>query len=158
MTEMTNGQKKTRSHVSMSHRFVVTIDKTEYDLGTWARVSGLQVSWNPCEYRVGNKGNQFWILPGTTKYQNIKLSRAACADSQTVQNWLVQTSRNPTPLSGTIKILGPDGTPMVQWRLNEFFPIAWAIVDFDADQGKPAIETLELAHTGFLNDQSKSAS
>ena len=46
------------------------------------------------------------------------------------------------------------GVPVVQWRLNEFFPIAWSVVDFDADQAKPAIETLELAHTGFLYDHS----
>jgi hypothetical protein len=42
----------------------------------------------------------------------------------------------------------------VVWQLNEFFPIAWSISDFDAEQGKPAIETLELVHGGFLFDAS----
>jgi phage tail-like protein len=158
MTQMTNARENTHHNVYMSHRFVVSIDHSTYNLGTWSRVSGLQVSWNPCEYRVGNKGNQFWILPGTTKYQNIKLSRAACADSQTVQNWLAETSLNPTPLCGAIQLLGFGGTAVITWSLNEFFPVAWSIVDLDAGQGKPAIETLELAHTGFLDDQSVPAS
>jgi phage tail-like protein len=141
--------------VGMAHHFRVSIDNPVYDLGTWSRVSGLQVSWNTCEYRVGDKGNQSWIIPGTTKYSNIKLSRAACFDSQTVQTWLAQTSRNPTPLSGAITLVMASGLiPIAEWPLNEFFPIAWSISDFDADQGKAAIETLELTHGGFLFDES----
>lgn len=139
-------------HVSMTHHFVVIIDHPAYDLGTWSKVSGLSVSWAPCEYRVGDAGNQVWILPGNTKYEKIKLSRAACADSQMVQLWLAQTSKNPAPLSGTILLVDWMGIPVVHWRLSQFFPIGWSIVEFDADQGRPAIETLELAHTGFLYD------
>lgn len=142
------------TQVSMSHHFVVTIDNPRWDLGTWYRVSGLQVKWKPCEYRVGDKGNQSWVLPGNTEYQNIKLSRAACSDSQVVQAWLASTSLNPVPHSGVIMLMDYGGVPVVHWRLNEFFPIAWQIVDLDADQAKPAIETLELAHTGFLYDES----
>ena len=153
MTDISSALGSALSQVSMTHHFVVCIDNPAYDLGTWARVSGLTVSWNPCEYRVGNRGNQLWIMPGTTKYQPIKLSRAACADSQIVQLWLAATSKNPVPLSGTIMLIGLGGLPVVHWRLNEFFPIGWSIVDFDADQGRPALETLELAHTGFLYDE-----
>ena len=141
------------TQVSMSHRFVVLLDNSTYDLGTWYRVSGLQVKWQRCEYRVGDRGNQFWVLPGNTEYERIKLSRAACADSQVVQAWLASTSLNPVPHSGVI-VLMDYGIPVVHWRLNEFFPVAWQIVDFDADAAKPAIETLELAHTGFLYDES----
>lgn len=138
--------------VGMTHHFVVSIDASPYDLGTWARASGLVVNWNPCEHRVGDS-NQFVVLPGTTTYQNIKLSRAACIDSQTVQDWLAETSSKPAPLSGAITLILMGGVPVVQWRLNEFFPIGWSITDFDADAGKPAIETLDLAHTGFLDDE-----
>jgi phage tail-like protein len=145
------------TQVSMSHRFVVLLDNSTYDLGTWYRVSGLQVKWKPCEYRVGDKGNQFWVLPGNTEYQNIKLSRAACADSQIVQAWLASTSLNPVPHSGVIMLMSYGGIPVVHWRLNEFFPISWSIVDLDADQAKPSIETLELAHSGFLYDESEPA-
>ena len=141
------------TRVSMTHHFVVLIDNPTYDLGTWYRVSGLQVKWQRCDYRVGDRGNQLWVLPGNTEYPTIKLSRAACADSQVVQAWLASTSLNPVPHSGVIMLMDY-GIPVVQWRLNEFFPIAWQIVDFDADAAKPAVETLELAHTGFHYDES----
>jgi phage tail-like protein len=141
--------------IGMGHHFSVIIDNPTFDLGTWSRASGLQVTWNLVEYRVGDQGNQSWIIPGTTKYSNIKLSRAACIQSNVVQMWLAQTSTNPTPLSGAISLVTMGNLiPLVVWQLNEFFPIAWSISDFDAEQGKPAIETLELAHGGFLFDAS----
>jgi hypothetical protein len=49
------------------------------------------------------------------------------------------------------------GAAMVQWRLSEFFPIAWSVESFDAAGAKPAIETLKLAHTGFLEDDLNSS-
>lgn len=141
--------------IGMGHHFSVIVDNPMFNLGTWSKVAGLQVAWNACEYRVGDQGNQSWVIPGNTKYSNIKLSRAACADSQVVQQWLAQTSTNPTPLSGAISLVALGGLmPIVTWPLNEFFPIAWSITDFDADQGKPAIETLEITHGGFLFDAS----
>lgn len=141
--------------IGMGHHFSVTVDNPLFNLGTWSKVTGLQVSWNACEYRVGDQGNQSWVIPGNTKYSNIKLSRAACADSMIVQQWLAQTSTNPTPLSGVITLVALGGlAPIVAWQLTEFFPIAWSITDFDADQGKPAIETLEITHGGFLFDAS----
>lgn len=141
--------------VGMGHHFVVNIDSPPYDLGTWSRVSGLQVNWNSCTYRVGDQGNKSWVIPGTTKYQNIKLSRAACPDSEIVQLWLAQTSMNPTPISGAISlVMAGTGIPMAVWQLNEFFPIGWSIDDFDAGFGKPVVETLEITHGGFLLDQS----
>ena len=139
--------------VGMTHHFVVVIDNPAVNLGTWSKVQGLSVSWNRCEYRSGDMGNQFWSLPGTTKYETVKLSRAACASSQTVQQWLAATSLSPTPLSGTIMLMDSGGLAVVQWPLNQFFPVAWSITDFDADQGRPAIETLELVHAGFLYDE-----
>lgn len=139
--------------VGMGHHFSVVIDNPAFDLGTWSKASGLQVTWNICEYRVGDQGNQFWVIPGTTKYSNIKLSRAACAQSNIVQMWLSQTSTNPSPLSGAISLVAM-GIPIAIWPLNGFFPIGWSITDFDAEHGRAAIETLELVHGGFLFDES----
>lgn len=139
--------------IGMGHHFSVVVDNPTFDLGNWARVSGLQVTWKPVEYRVGDQGNQFWVTPGNTEYSKIKLSRAACIDSNIVQMWLSTTSTSPTPLTGAISLVA-QGIPLVVWQLNEFFPIGWSITDFEADQGRPAIETLELVHGGFLFDQS----
>lgn len=138
--------------VGMTHRFMVQVDSEEYNLGDWNKVSGLQVTWSKVELRFGNS-NRIWVGPGNASYANIKLSRAACSDSQTVQRWLKSISRANQPLTGVIQMVDFVGMPVVQWELNEFFPVGWQIVEFDASGAKAAIETLELAHTGFLGDE-----
>ncbi|HEX3786617.1 MAG TPA: phage tail protein [Pseudonocardiaceae bacterium] len=153
--ELSKGIGTLTGAVSMNHRFVVVIDRSTYDLGSWSGASGLSVSWSTCEYRSGDQGNDVWIFPGTTKYQNIKLQRAACSDSAIVQSWLCATSRTPQPLSGTVQLIDWLGFSVVEWRLTEFFPVGWSITEFDASTGRPVIETLELAHTGFLADALK---
>ena len=143
--------------VGMSHRYAVLIDNVAYHFGDWSRVTGLSVSWQQVEHRVGDRGNQVWLFPGATRYEPITLSRAAGPYSRMVQYWLTQTSKNPQPQSGTIQLVDFTGIPLVQWRLSEFFPIAWSVDSLDAAAAKPAIETLKLAHTGFLDDDLNSS-
>jgi phage tail-like protein len=138
--------------VGMSHHYAVLIDNVKYHFGDWSRASGLSVTWQQLEHREGENGNDVVYLPGATKYEPITLSRAAGPYSRMVQHWLSETSRSPQPQSGTIQLVNFLGLPMVQWRLSEFFPIGWSIESFDAAGAKPAIETLKLAHTGFLED------
>lgn len=138
--------------IGMNHRFAVRIDKSRYDLGDWAKVTGLSVTWQKIEYRVGEHGNHVWINPGTTKYEPITLHRAAGGASKVVKEWLEKTSKHMQPLSGAIQLLGYPNIVLMEWRLQEFFPIAWSIDGFDAAGAKPAIEMLKLAHSGFLED------
>jgi phage tail-like protein len=138
--------------VGMSHHFAVLIDDVKYHLGDWARVSGLSVSWQQLRHRAGDSRNRTVCLPGATSYEPIMLSRAASVYSRVVQYWLAQTSKNPKPQSGEIQLVDFAGLAIVQWRLEEFFPLAWSVDAFDAAGAKPVIETLTLAHTGFLDD------
>jgi phage tail-like protein len=140
--------------VALAQYFAVQIDNSNYDLGSWSRAAGLSVTWDKVEHREGNLGNYVLYLPGKTTYEPITLSRAAGAMSSVVQHWLTQTSLNPQPLSGAIQLLSPSSSSViVEWRLSEFFPIAWSIETFDPAASKPAIETLKLSHTGFLRDE-----
>ncbi|MGX7826375.1 phage tail protein [Actinokineospora sp. 24-640] len=142
--------------VAMAHRFIVRIDKDEYNLGTWSRVSGLRVSWGKHTYRPGNSNDEL-VLLGNISYDTIKLERAACSDSATVQRWLVETSRTPTALCGGIDMVDFANMPVVSWEIKQFFPISWSIGEFNSTGARPAIETLELAHTGFLDNEAKTS-
>lgn len=137
--------------VGMSHRFTVSIDMADYDLGSWSKVSGLSVKWEMCKYHCGDT-DAIWIGPGVPNYTDVKLSRAASSESATVQNWLKDTLRKGLPLTGGIKMLDWMGTTMIEWKFRSFFPCGWSIIDFDAGGSKPAIETLDLAHTGFIDE------
>jgi phage tail-like protein len=148
--KLNTGMEMLFGNVSMNHHFAVRIDKSEYDLGSWATVSGLSVRWAKIEHRTGGRSGALNVFPGEPVYNNIKLARAACSDSPRVQQWLAANNSAPQPLSGAVQLTDWMGFTVVEWRLDAFIPIAWEISGFNAADGKPVIETLELAHTGFL--------
>lgn len=137
-----------------SSKFVVQFDDSSYDLGAWSKVSGLGVKWDPIEYRTGNF-SRAWSGPGVAKYSTISLSRATCFDSQAVQDWLAETTREPKVFSGAIKLLTPIGIALCEWTLEQFIPIGWKLADLDSKAATVVVETLELAHNGFLHDHFK---
>ncbi len=148
------GLEQLTGQVGMSHRYVIDIDRSLYQLGSWSKASGLGVSWQKHTYRAGRATHET-ILPGNVTYTNISLSRAAGADSGRVQEWLVTVTRARRPLSGAIYLVDFLGMPVVTWKLNEFFPIGWKLSEFDSGGSRPAIETLELTHTGFLDAEAR---
>ena len=40
--------------IGLANRFKVKIDNGTYDLGSWAKVDGLEVTWDLAEYRAGD--------------------------------------------------------------------------------------------------------
>lgn len=134
-----------------SSKFLVVFDDGDYDLGSWSKVGGLNVTWDTLEYRTGDS-NQVWTVPGSPKYSKISLSRATCPDSSFVQEWLAETSRKPKLFSGCIKLLSWTGIPLCEWPLKTFVPIGWKLADVETKAATVVMETLDLAHTGFLDD------
>lgn len=147
------GLEQLTGQVGMSHRYVIEIDKSEYQLGAWTKAAGLGVKWQKLSYRPSH-GTAEILAPGNVSYTDVSLSRAAGGDSAIVQRWLQTVTQNRKPLSGAIILVDFLGLPVVTWQLREFFPIGWRLTEFDSTGSRPAIETLELAHTGFLDEAS----
>jgi phage tail-like protein len=139
--------------LGMTMRFKVTIDGQ--DLASWSKASGLEVSWDLVEYRAGDNDNDKWIFPGLAKYPTVKLERAANeADSKLVRTWLNKTSfKHDGSKTATIELQDASLTKVAEWVLRNVMPVKWSIVAFDASGNKVATETLELAHTGFLDEE-----
>ncbi|MET9274194.1 phage tail protein [Kribbella sp. NPDC003557] len=146
------GLEQLTGQVGMSHRYVIEIDKSEYQLGAWTKAAGLGVKWQKHTYRPGYASFET-IAAGNISYTDVSLSRAAGSDSATVQRWLASVTLRRTPLSGAIYLVDFLGVPVVTWELREFFPIGWRLTEFDSAGSRPAVETLELAHTGFLDTE-----
>ena len=143
------------TQLGMSMRFMVTIDETTYDLGSWAKVSGLDVAWDLVEYRAGDgPKNERWYFPGLTKYSTIKLERAVQeADTKAVREWLDKNSFNHKVTSGKVELRDAKSAPVMEWTLRHVIPVKWSISPFDSAANKVAVETLELAHMGFLENE-----
>jgi len=144
----------------LSMRFKVSVD--DCDLGSWSACKGLKVELKVT--RVQEGGNYWYehLLPDRITYTPITLERAVHPqDSQLVQTWLqhvaTQWQNTSTPSqayqakTATIKLLGAYGQQVMSWTLSGVYPISWSGPSLSATENKVAIETLELAHQGFLN-------
>jgi phage tail-like protein len=145
----------------LAMRFSVTVDDLglgSVSLGRWSSCRGLKVDLKVT--RVQEGGNYWYehILPDRISYSNITLERAVDpSDSPKVQAWLRQVastwmnSADSYPAGGaTITLLGADGQPVTSWELDGVYPVSWSGPGLSATENKVAIETLELAHEGFL--------
>ncbi|MFC4857270.1 phage tail protein [Actinophytocola glycyrrhizae] len=142
--------------VAMTHRFVACVDDSDYNFGSWSRVSGLEIGWEQVRYRPGEQSTAE-VFGGALRYQPVKLARAACADSAAVKAWLTKTAAGRTPLSGAIHMVDYLGMPIITWELKQFFPISWSITGFDSASAQTAVEELALAHSGFLDDERRTS-
>lgn len=138
--------------IGLSHRFQLTLDDGKIDLGFWSKVEGLEVSWDVCEYRAGDQGNVRWYVPGLTHYRDVTLSRAASKKSADVKEFLGKNSFQHKPnIGGKITLLNDKNETVIDWDLYNVVPIKWSISGFDANRSGVAVETLTLAHLGFLD-------
>ena len=144
------------AQLGMANRFKVTIDPSNRSLGSFAKAQGLEVTIEVPEYRSGEDWNYFWSFPGKTKYQTIKLERAAVkGDTEKVKQWYEETATEFKSHTVTIELLDAKGDQILAWTCEGAFPAKWSITTFEAGTSKIAVETLEISHIGFLADAKK---
>ncbi len=143
--------------LGMANRFKVTINPANRSLGSWAKASGLDVTFEVPTYYSGEDWNYVWSFPGKTKYSTIKLVRSAVAkDTPEVKKWLDETAKEFKNHEVTIALHDAHGlVPVMTWTCVSAFPQKWSIEPFEAGNSKIALETLEISHGGFLTDQKK---
>ena len=140
----------------LAYRFAVTADNCEVDLGSWSKVTGLDVTWDLAEYRSGDHANSFRRqLRASFNDGTVTLSRAASDESALVQEWLAQLALSHETATLDITLIDGSGEPVTSWELTGVVPLNWQISAFDAGQSKVATETLVLAHEGFVVERSR---
>ena len=136
------------SEPGLSLRFTVEIDGQ--DLGNWSKCEGLAVEYDVHEYQEGGNNSFVHRLPGRAKYQNIKLTRPVDSSTREVVAWLASVQARVTPATAAITVLDTDGKPVATWNLLGVFPAKWTGPTLDVGANSVAMETLELAHNGFM--------
>ena len=130
-------------------RFRVQVDG-EHDLGAWSKCDGLSVEFELKEYQEGGVNGYTHKLPGRAKYQNIKLTRVLNKDSSKVRDWLTHLKTHGNRPTAEIAALDSEGETIASWTLQDVYPLKWTGPSFDVGSNATAMETLELAHNGFL--------
>ena len=139
----------------LAHRFVVSANNCEVDLGSWSKATGLDVTFDLAEYRSGYHANSFRRrLRASFNNGTVTLSRAASSESALVQDWLAQLAQSLDTATLHITLIDDSGEPVASWELTGVVPLHWQISAFETGQSKVATETLVIAHEGFVVERS----
>ena len=137
-----------------SPRFTVSLQLEEAGIsGLFTEVSGLDSENEVIEFRDGNDPNVTRKVPGQLKYANIVLKRGITGDSSLWQ-WrrLVETGNIADARSNGTIVLLDRGNPIATWRFVNAWPAKLTGPELDGGKNEVAIETLVIAHEGFLRN------
>jgi len=130
-------------------RFSVRVDRFG-SLGLWTKCEGLAIEYDVLEYKEGGQNGFIHRLPGRAKYANLKLTRPIDQQSTKVADWISSMQGASTRQTAEITVLDPAGEVVATWNLAGIFPAKWTGPTLDVAGNQVAIETLELAHNGFM--------
>jgi phage tail-like protein len=122
------------------------------DLGTFNSCEGLGVEVVLEQREEGGNNGYVWQLPTRLKYSNVKLSRPLGPDTAKVAKWFASMTAGVTRKTATIVAMTGDNTKVASWNLADVVPVRWSGPSLNLNSPKVAIETIEIAHHGFLPD------
>lgn len=131
--------------------FVVHIKSDSLDyLGTFSELSGIGMELDVYTYEEGGTNDFIWKLPKAVKYPNVVLKYGMTNDDK-LERWIMAFMRNRQRATVEISTKQNVGQQaLLRWTLFDAFPVKWTGPTFSASQNQIAMETLEIAHHGFV--------
>lgn len=113
-------------------------------------VSGLSVDLDTEDIAEGGENRFKHKFPGRPKYPNLVLKRGLLVDSELI-DWCKNAVEefNFTPTDIIIKLLNKEHEPLVTWNVVNAYPVKLAVSDFNAEESKLVIETIELKYSYY---------
>jgi conserved hypothetical phage tail region protein len=117
----------------------------------FSEVSGLTLESEPIEYRGGADITMtVHKIPGLRKYGNVTLKRGLVAKENgfwewwnTIQSGTVQRR------TVTVSLLNEEHKPVMNWEIQQAWPVKVEGPSLNATGNEIAVETLEFAHEGM---------
>ncbi|MBA4408109.1 MAG: glycerol acyltransferase [Odoribacter sp.] len=137
------------SYPPLGFHFLVEFgnQKDEYQFQS---VSGLSFNLGTEDITEGGENRFVHKLPGRPRYPNLVLKRGLLANSALI-DWCKEGSEgfNFSPTDVIIKLLNEDHEPLMTWNVIHAWPVKWSVTDFNAEESKIVIESLELSYSYF---------
>lgn len=114
-------------------------------------VSGLYTEMEVEEVQEGGANGSVLHLPKRVKHGNLILKRALEPLDNALETWVKETmeggfNKKITPRNLSIFLMDANGKALTCWWCTRAFPIKWSVTNFNAQENKLAIETLELCY------------
>lgn len=121
--------------------------KSEFEFQS---VSGLNVELDIEEIAEGGENRFKHKLPVRTRYPKLVLKRGLLADSALIK-WVREAVEDfkISPTNITISLLNENHEPLMTWNVVHAYPVKWSVTDFNAEESKMVIETIELVYNYF---------
>jgi phage tail-like protein len=139
------------SDPAVSVCFAVSID--DKDLGTFNSCEGLGVEVVLEQREEGGNNGFVWQLPTRLKYPNVKFTRPLGPDTMKIARWFSSMTGGVTRRTATVVAMTADDTVVARWGLADVVPVRWSGPSLNPASPTVAIETIEIAHHGFLPNQ-----
>jgi phage tail-like protein len=133
-----------------SGRFLVEVGKDI--VANFQECSGLTVEFEVQEYIEGGNNEFIHKLPGRMKYTDITLKRGI-SDNPQFLKWRPKIEGGKLvvePMNLSIILFNHAGETVKKWDVKEAYPVKWTGPDMRASSMDVAIETLQLAHRGWI--------
>lgn len=113
-------------------------------------VSGLSAELEIEEIPEGGENRFKHKLPVRSRYQKLILKRGLIADSA-LAKWCREALEdlNIKPTNITISLLNEEHEPLTSWNVVHAYPVKWSVADFNAEESRIVIESLELVYNYF---------
>ncbi|CAM1345304.1 phage tail protein [Tenacibaculum amylolyticum] len=123
---------------------------TSEDDHSFQSVSGLSVDLETEEIAEGGENRFKHKIPVRSKFPNLVLKRGMLLNSEVIK-WCKKAVENfqIEPKNITVKLLGENQEPLQTWNIVHAYPVKWNVGDFNAEESKLVIETLELTYQYF---------
>jgi phage tail-like protein len=134
-------------HFTVSLDYGVTDDEND---ARFQSVSGLNVEFETETIREGGENRFEHKIPVRSKYPNLILKRGMVTDSKLIA-WCMDAFENLiiVPSDILISLLNEEHEPLKSWKIKHAWPLKWDVGDFNAEESKLVIETLELTYQYF---------
>jgi len=136
-----------------SFSFIVNGISTQEGIDSqFQSVSGLSTDLETEAYVEGGENRFVHELPKRTKYPNLILKRGLIVNSDLIE-WCRKGMENFEfeTRDLTISLNGGEtpNSPLITWNIVGAYPVKWSVSDFNAEESKLAIETMELKYKYF---------
>ncbi len=139
---------ETTSKTATLPRFAVEIDGSI--AATFTECSGLGVTVATQKYEEGGDNSVTLKFQGRVDYTNIVLKHGV-TESTDLFDWMLRIIRGEFARKNiSIRVLNADLSEIRSWQFTGAFPVKWTDPSLNTTSGSIAIETLELAHEGFV--------
>jgi len=113
-------------------------------------VNGFTVELQTEEIKEGGQNRYSQTLPSRAKYTDLVLKRGLIVNSKVIQ-WCRDAIENLIirPVTVVVILLNEKNEPLLTYNFVNAWPKKWSVSDFNAQESKIVVETMELSYQYF---------